>query len=97
MMKMIYGKCLRDPKPPSVISVFGFDPGERELDIKTLSGVVPQEDNLDQELNVTQNLYIYSKLYGMPAAGPRKGSRSSWSSWSSVRRERRRSRSCPAA
>ncbi len=66
MMKMIYGKCLRDPKPPSMISVFGFDPGERELDIKTLSGVVPQEDNLDQELNVTQNLYIYSKLYGMP-------------------------------
>jgi lipooligosaccharide transport system ATP-binding protein len=66
MMKMIYGKCLRDPKPPSVISVFGFDPRERELDIKALSGVVPQEDNLDQELNVTQNLYIYSKLYGMP-------------------------------
>jgi lipooligosaccharide transport system ATP-binding protein len=66
MMKMIYGKCLRDPKPPSVISVFGFDPGERELDIKTLSGVVPQEDNLDQELNVTQNLHIYSRLYGMP-------------------------------
>jgi lipooligosaccharide transport system ATP-binding protein len=66
MMKMIYGKCLRDAEPASTISVFGFDPGERELDIKTLSGVVPQEDNLDQELNVSQNLWIYSKLYGMP-------------------------------
>ena len=66
MMKMIYGKCFRDRNPPSIISVFGFDPGTHELDIKALSGVVPQEDNLDQELNVTQNLWIYSKLYGMP-------------------------------
>ncbi len=66
MMKMIYGKCLRDRGPDATISVFGWDPAHHELEIKFLSGVVPQEDNLDEELNVWQNLWVYSKLYGMP-------------------------------
>ncbi len=65
MLKMVYAKCLRDQSPPSSLLVFGKDPGVNELDIKYLSGVVPQEDNLDQELNVWQNLMIYSRLYGM--------------------------------
>jgi lipooligosaccharide transport system ATP-binding protein len=29
---------------------------------------VPQEDNLDEELNVWQNLWVYGKLYGMNRA-----------------------------
>jgi lipooligosaccharide transport system ATP-binding protein len=65
MMKMIYAKCLRDRDADSSISVFGRDPARDELDIKFLSGVVPQEDNLDEELNVWQNLWVYGKLYGM--------------------------------
>jgi lipooligosaccharide transport system ATP-binding protein len=65
MLKMIYAKCLRDPGPDSSISVFGHDPARNELDIKFLSGVVPQDDNLDAELNVRQNLLVYAKLYGM--------------------------------
>ncbi len=65
MMKMIYAKCLRDPEPGSSILVFGHDPARNELDIKFLSGVVPQEDNLDEELNVRQNLLVYARLYGM--------------------------------
>jgi lipooligosaccharide transport system ATP-binding protein len=65
MMNMIYAKCLRDPGPGSSISVFGYDPARNELDIKFLSGVVPQENNLDEELNVRQNLWVYAKLYGM--------------------------------
>ena len=69
MMKMVYGKCLRDADPPSSLSVFGHDPAREELDIKYLSGVVPQEDNLDEELNVWQNLWVYAKLYGMPRRG----------------------------
>jgi lipooligosaccharide transport system ATP-binding protein len=68
MMKMIYAKCLRDKDPDSSISVFGRDPVREELDIKFLSGVVPQEDNLDEELNVWQNLWVYGKLYGMTRA-----------------------------
>ena len=65
MMKMIYGKCVRDPIPESSIRVFGFDPDKQELDIKTLSGIVPQEDNIDQELNVKQNLDVYANFYGI--------------------------------
>jgi lipooligosaccharide transport system ATP-binding protein len=66
MMKMIYGKCIRDNHTSSAINVFGCDPRTHELEIKYLSGVVPQENNLDDELNVTQNLLVYSKFYGMP-------------------------------
>ncbi|MBN2105646.1 ABC transporter ATP-binding protein [bacterium] len=65
MMKMIYGKALRDVTSDSQIKVFGLDPDKYELNIKFLSGVVPQEDNLDEELNVWQNLYIYGNFYGM--------------------------------
>ncbi len=67
MMKIIYGKCFRDRNDDDRLSVFGFDPKTNELDIKYLSGVVPQEDNLDQELNVFQNLFVYSKFYNMPS------------------------------
>jgi lipooligosaccharide transport system ATP-binding protein len=65
MMKMIYGMARRDPEPPGTIQVFGFDPDIHELDVKFLSGVVPQENNLDEELNVWKNLHVYSKFYGM--------------------------------
>ncbi len=66
MMKMIYGRSHRDGHDGEVIDVLGFDPAREELAIKFLSGVVPQENNLDDELNVIQNLMIYSKFYGLP-------------------------------
>jgi lipooligosaccharide transport system ATP-binding protein len=65
MMRMIYGRCRRDAQPKSRIEVFGYDPARDELAIRNLSGVVPQEDNLDNELNVGQNLMIYARLYGI--------------------------------
>jgi lipooligosaccharide transport system ATP-binding protein len=65
MMNMIYGRTMRDRTPPGSIGIFGKDPAQRELDIKYLSGVVPQEDNLDVELDVRKNLIIYSKFYGL--------------------------------
>jgi lipooligosaccharide transport system ATP-binding protein len=67
MMKIIYGKCTRDEKLTSQMSIFGYDPKDQELKIKYLSGVVPQDNNLDEELNVIQNLMIYSKFYNIPA------------------------------
>ena len=67
MMKIIYGKCTRDSRPPSKMSIFGYDPRDHELAIKYLAGVVPQENNLDEELNVFQNLMIYSKFYQIPS------------------------------
>jgi lipooligosaccharide transport system ATP-binding protein len=66
MMKMIYGRSSRNPGGDGIIDVFGYDPATNELAIKYLSGVVPQENNLDDELNVIQNLMVYSKFYGLP-------------------------------
>ncbi|HWP96873.1 MAG TPA: ATP-binding cassette domain-containing protein [Syntrophomonadaceae bacterium] len=64
-MKIIYGKAKPDLCKDTLISVFGCHPGKQALMIKALSGIVPQEDNLDSELNVSDNLYIYSKFYGL--------------------------------
>jgi lipooligosaccharide transport system ATP-binding protein len=66
VMKIIYGKCIRDKNPSGLMDIFGYDPATNELAIKYLSGVVQQENNLDDELNVVQNLMIYSKFYNMP-------------------------------
>jgi lipooligosaccharide transport system ATP-binding protein len=65
-MKIIYGKCIRDADGDSQVDIFGYDPADNELAIKYLSGVVQQEDNLDDELNVIQNLMVYSRFYNMP-------------------------------
>ena len=65
-MKIIYGKSTRDSDGQSRVDIFGYDPATNELAIKYLSGVVQQEDNLDDELNVIQNLNLYSRFYNMP-------------------------------
>ncbi|MFH1717865.1 MAG: ABC transporter ATP-binding protein [Planctomycetota bacterium] len=67
VMKMIYAKSLRDNDGEARMDIFGYDPATNELAIKYLSGVVQQENNLDDELNVIQNLMIYSRFYDMPA------------------------------
>ena len=64
-MKMLYGKAVPDRNHETSISVYGFDPRKEELSVKNLSGVVPQDDNLDVELNVEENLRIYARFYDM--------------------------------
>ena len=71
VMKMLYAKCIRDNNG-SEVNIFGYDPIKNELEIKYLSGVVQQENNLDEELNVIQNLMIYSKFYDIPAKTAKK-------------------------
>ncbi len=66
ILRILYRKAERDRSPRGTVSVFGFDPERDELDIKCRTGVVPQEDNLDEELDVSQNLRIFAKLNGMP-------------------------------
>jgi lipooligosaccharide transport system ATP-binding protein len=66
MLKMIYGVSQRSDNPPGAISVFGFDPRHESLAIKFISGVVPQENNLDEELNVEENLRIFARFYNLP-------------------------------
>ncbi|MFA5553819.1 MAG: ABC transporter ATP-binding protein [Phycisphaerae bacterium] len=65
VMKILYGKTVRDNNENCSVDVFGYDPADNELAIKSLSGVVQQEDNLDDELNVIENLTLYAKLYGL--------------------------------
>ena len=68
MMKMIYGKCTVNKDCLGHMDIFGFDPRSQELDIKYLAGVVPQDNNLDEELDVIGNLMIYARFYNIPAA-----------------------------
>jgi lipooligosaccharide transport system ATP-binding protein len=67
VMKMLYGKCTRDKNCNGQMDIFGYDPAQNELAIKYLSGVVQQENNLDDELNVIQNLMIYARFYNIPS------------------------------
>jgi lipooligosaccharide transport system ATP-binding protein len=72
VMKMLYAKCIRDKNSDSEMDIFGYDPAKNELAIKYLSGVVQQENNLDDELNVIQNLMIYSKFYDIEVNAAKK-------------------------
>jgi lipooligosaccharide transport system ATP-binding protein len=65
MMNMIYGKTRRDNPESGRINIFGHDPLNAELEIKFISGIVPQENNLDLELSVLENLMVYSRFYGL--------------------------------
>jgi len=65
MMKMLYGKCTLDNANGASVEVFGYNPVKNELAIKYLSGVVPQENNLDEELDVIGNLMVYSRFYAI--------------------------------
>jgi len=47
------------------ISILGRDPEEHGPQIRAHLGVVPQQDNLDGELTVTENLVIYGRYFGL--------------------------------
>ncbi len=64
-LKILTGKSTFTKNKDAVIDVMGFHPANDSLSIKALSGIVPQQDNLDAELNVKDNLLIYSKFYDM--------------------------------
>lgn len=64
-MSMLYGFAEYDKVESTKMDIFLYDPLRESLEIKSLSGIVPQENNLDQELNVYENLYVYSKFYGI--------------------------------
>ena len=50
------------------LRIFGLDPATDGPTIRGRLGVCPQEDNLDTELNVFDNLFIYGRYFGIPAA-----------------------------
>ena len=62
-MKMIYGAVI----PTSgELDVAGLDVRRCEREIKRRIGVVPQENNLDDELKVKENLLVYGRYYDLP-------------------------------
>jgi lipooligosaccharide transport system ATP-binding protein len=50
------------------LSILGLDPDLHGPEIRSQLGVVPQADNLDQELRVRDNLIVYGRYFGIPRA-----------------------------
>ena len=64
-MKMIAAVSTRTS---GELTVLGLDPNTDGPAIRSQLGVVPQEDNLDQELRVRENLITYGRFFGMSHA-----------------------------
>lgn len=64
-MKMI---TTVSPVTEGKLSVFGLDPATQGREIRSRIGVVPQEDNLDLEMTVGDNLYIYGRYHDLTRA-----------------------------
>jgi lipooligosaccharide transport system ATP-binding protein len=69
-MKMI--SCIAPPSE-GVLEVLGLPVAERGREIKSRMGIVPQENNLDEDVSVFENLLIYARYFGVrrAVAGPR--------------------------
>jgi lipooligosaccharide transport system ATP-binding protein len=48
------------------LSILGLDPNDNGPEIRSQLGVVPQQDNLDNELQVRENLLVYGRYFGLP-------------------------------
>jgi lipooligosaccharide transport system ATP-binding protein len=62
-MKMIGGVSQRTS---GELTIMGLDPQRHGPEVRAHLGVVPQENNLDEELKVRDNLIIYGRYFGLP-------------------------------
>ena len=62
-MRMI---ACRTPLSSGALTVEGLDVQRSARRIRSLIGVVPQENNLDPDLDVRQNLLVYARYYRIP-------------------------------
>lgn len=62
-MKMIGGVSQRTS---GTLNIMGLDPESHGPEVRAHLGVVPQQDNLDQELKVRENLIVYGRYFGLP-------------------------------
>src|SRR5688500_11033929 len=53
----------RSPLTSGEVFVEGMDVQREEQKIRSILGIVPQENNLDPDLNVRENLLVYSKYF----------------------------------
>src|SRR4051795_7691067 len=61
-MRMI--ACV-SPRTSGELSILGLDPELDGVQIRGRLGVVPQQDNLDDELTVRENLIVYGRYFGL--------------------------------
>lgn len=61
-MRMIASTSMRSG---GELEILGKDPNKHGPEIRAHLGVVPQQDNLDRELKVWENLYIYGRYFGL--------------------------------
>jgi lipooligosaccharide transport system ATP-binding protein len=54
------------PASDGTLRVLGRDPDREGPEIRARLGVVPQDDNLDLELDVGENLHVYGRFFGLP-------------------------------
>ena len=54
------------PVTAGELRVFGMDPQTHGSAIKARLGVVPQQDNLDNEITVRENLLMYARYFDIP-------------------------------
>jgi len=47
------------------LEILGLDPDQYGPEVRSQLGVVPQQDNLDQELRVRDNLLVYGRYFGL--------------------------------
>ncbi len=64
-MRMI--ACV-SPRTGGQLSILGLDPELDGVRIRGRLGVVPQQDNLDDELTVRENLIVYGRYFGISRA-----------------------------
>ena len=62
-MKMIGGVSQRTS---GSLNIIGLDPEQHGPEVRAHLGVVPQQDNLDEELKVRDNLLVYGRYFGLP-------------------------------
>ena len=62
-MKMLYGAAV---PTGGELSVAGLEITRNEREVKRRIGIVPQEDNLDNDLKVMENLLVYGRYYDLP-------------------------------
>ncbi|WP_167121599.1 ABC transporter ATP-binding protein [Amycolatopsis viridis] len=60
------------PRTDGDLTVLGMDPDVDGPRIRARLGVVPQQDNLDNELTVRQNLHVYGRYFGLSRAHVRR-------------------------
>ena len=63
VVKMMY--CF-SPVTSGILQVLGMNVMDNPVEIKKVTGVVAQENNLDPELNVLENLIVYAGYFNIP-------------------------------